>query len=121
MSIEKKILDSLKKAYENAGTQKELEQKTGIAQALIGKFLNKQRDTGNMRVSTLSKLFPEMEITFFRNERKAVTSDLSPMAKRVISQLNNLDDESQLDALTYISELKGRAAAKHVKSSRGAA
>jgi len=71
----KRIHKALHRAKEEVGTQKNLEAKTGISQSSIAAFLNGARKIENMTVGTLTKLFPEMEIYFFRKDLK---NKLSP-------------------------------------------
>ena len=59
------VLAALREAYQRAGTQSALAQKTGISQGRIADYLNGRYSIGNMSISTLFKLFPEISIDFF--------------------------------------------------------
>ena len=62
------IKKALEKAYRRAGTQTKLAAKAGLSQGGINEFLNGRAEIRNMTVGTLLKLFPDMEMRFFRND-----------------------------------------------------
>ncbi len=65
------IFIALKNAYKRAGTQHALSKIAGISQSTIADYLNARYSIGNMTVSTLLKLFPELKMYFFRDEYPA--------------------------------------------------
>lgn len=68
---ESDFLNAIKEACSRAGTQAALALQAGIAQGRISDYLNKRREIFNMSLGTLLKLFPEMQIRFFRDEEAA--------------------------------------------------
>lgn len=119
MNIEKQIKKSLDKAIDQVGTQLRLEEKTGVKQPAINRLLSGKRSMGNMTVNTLMKLFPEIEITFFKDERQVINSDLSTIENNIMSKVQQLNENAQLDLISDLAiQLdKDRAASKHPQES----
>lgn len=106
-NLEKRLKKAFQRSLELAGTQKELERKTGVPQGNITNFVNGHRKLVNMTLTTLAKLFPEMEISFFAGEREpAVAKDYPEEEKRLLEYFRNLTD---LQKLEHFSEIKKTA------------
>lgn len=102
--LEPKLKAAFKKALDRAKTQKELEKKTGIPQSSITHFLSGRRKLMNMGVSSLEKLFPEMQITFFRDELPiAVNSNLPPLTQQIVQIIQKLDIADQAKLLASLA------------------
>ncbi|MBU8902061.1 MAG: helix-turn-helix transcriptional regulator, partial [Victivallales bacterium] len=68
-------------------TQAVLAEKSGLSQGGINEFLNGKAQIQNMTVGTLLKLFPEIEIRFFRDDPLA--DDIIPSDLRdIVDHLN---------------------------------
>ena len=91
---ENDILVALKEAYRRAGTQTALAEKAGISQGRIADYLNKRYDIGNMTVSTLLKLFPDIVIDFFGGKTANSQSDL--MREQVLKIFDSLSDADKV-------------------------
>ena len=70
MTLAEKVQAALAKAIEDAGSRTKLGRKTGVDISLINRFACGERKVKNMTVGTLERLFPEMKITFFRDEEE---------------------------------------------------
>ena len=118
MNLAKRVREALKKAVDLTGNQLRLEEKTGVKHSTINMMSSGKRSTGNMTVNTLEKLFPEMEITFFRDERQSADADLSSVMTKIMTKAAELDEDAQLELIGYIAVqlAKGRVARKHSKS-----
>lgn len=88
------ILEALKEAYRRAGTQAALAGKAGISQGRIADYLNGRCSIGNMTVSTLLKLFPEMVIAFF-GEKSASEAD-NALRDQLLEIFNSLDERGKI-------------------------
>ena len=62
---ENDIRYAIREAVAKAGTQGALARKTGVPQSTISDYLNGRYAIGNMNLSTLFKLFPELSVDFF--------------------------------------------------------
>lgn len=102
--LEQKLKSAFKKALESAGTQKELEKRTGVKQGEITYYVSGKRKLMNMGVASMEKLFPEMQITFFRDELPmAVNSDLSPVTQQIVQIVQKLDITEQAHLLAALA------------------
>ena len=72
---EEDVLTALREAYRRAGTQSALAKLAGISQGRVADYLNGRYSVGNMSVSTLFKLFPEISIDFFGESSGDPASD----------------------------------------------
>jgi transcriptional regulator with XRE-family HTH domain len=116
MNLAKRIKEALRTIVERAGNQLKLEEKTGVSHSNINMFLSGKRSTGNMTINTLEKLFPELQIFFFKSELPGAA--LPAVERKVISMLQALSEEDRLDVLAYVATRQGAverdaAKAKH--------
>ena len=81
---EQDIYNALKEAYRRAKTQAALAKKAHLSQGRIADYLNKRYCIGNMTCSTLLRLFPEMQISFFSDAGLSVSdqSDRSDQSEK---------------------------------------
>ena len=81
---EQDIYNALKEAYRRAKTQAALAKKAHLSQGRIADYLNKRYCIGNMTCSTLLRLFPEMQISFFSDASLSVSdqSDRSDQSEK---------------------------------------
>ncbi len=70
---EQDIYNALKEAYRRAKTQAALAKKAHLSQGRIADYLNKRYCIGNMTCSTLLRLFPEMQVSFFSDDGLSVS------------------------------------------------
>ena len=94
------ILEALREAYRRAGTQSALAQKAGVSQGRIADYLNKRYSIGNMTVSTLLKLFPDMVIDFFGGQ-SATDSD-NALRDQLLEIFNSLDERGKIRCLALV-------------------
>ena len=109
---ENDILDAIKKAYIRAGTQAALAKKAGMSQSTIADYLNGRYSIGNMTVSTLFKLFPQMDIDFF-GEKGINQKELR--RRQMLSIFDDLDEENQLAAIAMLAANFGENIRKETK------
>ena len=72
---EQDFFEALREAYKRAGTQQRLADQLGLSQSTIAGYFSGRYAVGNMTVSTLIKLFPQMSINFFGGNTGDVSSD----------------------------------------------
>ena len=94
-----KTLKSLQKAKNAVGTQKKLELLTGVSQSRIAELLNGRRSIGKTTYVNVLKLFPEIDITFFKHERP------SPEALRLAKGFDGLAPKEQRELLALYNKL----------------
>lgn len=68
MRLGKKILAALRLEINEAGGKTELAKKLNVQHAVINRLENGTRKIQNMTISTLEKLFPQVEIIFFPSD-----------------------------------------------------
>ena len=95
-----KTLEALRKAKEAAGTQKKLEIQTGFPQPRIAELLNGRRYMGKVYFASIIKLFPEIEISFFKKERP------SPEAMRLAKGFDQLCPRKQEELLQALQQFQ---------------
>ena len=104
--LKDKIFAALRRAYEEAGTQEELQKKTGVARAQIARLLSGERSCGKIYAETLERLFPHMEICFYPDERQTITPSMSDVFLRNIAKhMANMDEDRKADCLAAIVAL----------------
>lgn len=96
---ENEIFDALRTAYLRAGTQAALAQKAGISQGRVADYLNKRYSVGNMTVSTLIKLFPDMSIDFWGSD----TFDEEPMREELLEIFDSLGPRDRARCLALLA------------------
>ena len=97
------ILTALQKAVKKAGTQAAFAEKCGIAQGRISDYLNGNRDIGNITLRTLFTLFPEISISFFKDEEK---DNIIPqlLESQLIARFRKLSPEDQIKCFGLICQ-----------------
>jgi len=104
------IYKALQRAYKEAGTQQRLEAKTGVNHAQISQLLTGKRSCERIQVDTLAKLFPDLDLSFFRDERPSASStrQLSPIRQAIEDKLKNADDVQLGRAFAAIAAIVDR-------------
>ena len=100
---ENDIRYAIREAVAKAGTQGALARKTGVPQSTISDYLNGRYAIGNMNLSTLFKLFPELSVDFFGDIE---SEPRSLMEKQLLKLFANLSAEEQLEAITMIARTR---------------
>ena len=93
------VLAALQEAYRRAGTQSALAKCAGISQGRVADYLNGRYSVGNMSVSTLFKLFPEIRIDFFGESRGNPAADNIRAELLTIFDSLNMADQVHLLAM----------------------
>ena len=92
--VEQEVLKALEEACKRAGTQTALANKTGISQSTIADYLRGRCSIGNMTVTTLFRLFPDIIIDFFGGKTANSQSDL--MREQVLKIFDSLSDADKV-------------------------
>jgi len=106
--LDSKVIErAIREALEKAGTQTNLAEKTGISQGNLNNILNGKISIDKMTVGTLLRLFPEIEITFFREQRISATLAPPPAGdsidRKIFDFISRLTPDEKLDCLMFIS------------------
>lgn len=91
---------ALKEAIKRAGTQTELARRAGFSQSTISDYLNGRCSVGNMTVTTLFRLFPDMVIDFFGNSTG--NDGVDRCRKMLLSVFDKLSPDDQLRCLSIV-------------------
>lgn len=115
MSLVDQVKQALKKAIEQMRSQANLAQKSGVAASSINCFLSGKRDISNMTLYTFEKLFPDMKITFFRDEWQqnsqappGLPPDLNSYERKVVLLMRELNENGKLEAIDALARLAER-------------
>lgn len=97
---ENDFLNALREAYRRAGTQQRLADAVGVTQSTIAGYFSKRYSVGNMTVSTLLKLFPNMTVDFFGDS----TGDdgVDRCRKMLLAVFDKLSPDDQLRCLSIV-------------------
>lgn len=97
MSLVNKLQYAFQKAVIRAGGKPELARKCGLAYSIIHRFSSGTCHFGNMTVGTLERLFPELQIDFFGEERHLRAPEDQPAEERcTLLEKQNLELERRL-------------------------
>ena len=108
------------KAIQKAGSQKKLAEETGIHQSRISDYANGQYDFGSLTVGTLIKLFPELEILYFRSKLQAENDDdmAAAIERRMLAMFRSLPTENKVLCFEMMSRTFGDRFAEEEKKAR---
>ena len=73
MDWAKQTRRALERGINDAGNMRRLSESTGVAYSIINGFNSGKKEINNIPLATLSRLFPEMMIYYFRDELPAGT------------------------------------------------
>ncbi|MGF0038655.1 helix-turn-helix transcriptional regulator [Victivallis vadensis] len=96
---EQNFSDALWEAYRRAGTQQCLAKQIGIPQSTIAGYFSGRYSIGNMTVSTLIKLFPDMAIDFWGSD----TFDEEPMRDELLEIFDSLGPRDRARCLALLA------------------
>ena len=109
MDLVRETKKALLRACDKAGNQLRLQGKTGVSYAVINKFHSGKRDIGNMTLYTLEKLFPELDVSYFRDEVSlSVLDKLNSNQQKLLKIIIELDEDGQVDLLMQAARLSER-------------
>ena len=84
---EQMILDAVKQACTRAGNQLELARRTGLSQGQLSDYICGRRKIKNMTIGTFCRLFPELTVTFFRDQSSETDDPVEYEIVRIIRVL----------------------------------
>ena len=91
---ENDIITALKEAIKRAGTQTALAQRVGLSQGTISDYLNGRCSVGNMTVTTMLRIFPDMVIDFFGG--KSASEADNALRDQLLEIFNSLDERGKI-------------------------
>jgi transcriptional regulator with XRE-family HTH domain len=116
--LKDQIFAALRRAYEEAGTQEELQKKTGVSRAQIARLLSGERSCGKIYAETLERLFPKMAVYLYPDEQPCSNNSATipdAITRRVVHLMSDLDEDGKAECL----ELVAAAATVHrIKNKR---
>lgn len=95
------IFLALKEAVERIGTQTALAQKAGISQSTIADYLRGRCAIGNMTITMLLRLFPDITMNFFGEEAKTSSAELR--RNQLLKIFEPLSEAEQLAAIAMMA------------------
>lgn len=102
-TVEKALFEAVKRA----GTQLGLAERSGISHGTLNGYLNGKNKVENMTIGTMLRLFPDIDISFFRDQRPSLTHapppPLDSIEKRLYDFIGMLSSEEKIDCLMFLS------------------
>lgn len=114
---EKDILRALVEAYRRAGTQSALAASAGVSQGRIADYLNGRCAVGNMSVSTLLRLFPDITVDFFGG--KSANPTENALKEQLIDIFDALDERGKIRLIAMSAANFGEKLREERKSEKG--
>lgn len=103
MDLIRRTKEAFMIAIKRAGRMANLAEKTGVDYAAINRFKSGKNDFKNMTLQTFEKLFPELEISFFRGAPRFGTAEADQRMLKINENLS--DEEKMILASCVVSEL----------------
>lgn len=99
--LKKEFAAALRREIADAGSQTALAKKIGVQQSRISDYLTGRYDFANMTIGTLTKFFPEMQISFSPDSSApAVEQELE---KQVLALFRSLSPEEKARYVMMVS------------------
>ncbi len=95
--IEKKLKKAIRLVIKEAGSEIELSRRSGVGRAHINNIKNKDNVCGAIKLETLQKIFPNMQIDFLG------TGGKKGIEGRIIGMINKLSPEQRADLALAIA------------------
>jgi DNA-binding Xre family transcriptional regulator len=122
MDVIKQTKEAFKKAVDRVGGRLvRLQEKTGVDYASINRLNSGKNDFKNIPLHTLIKLFPEMDITFFEDERHAESPlgvNLTAAERKIIKIMREINEEGRVDLLTEAGAIRSQHSKNEPKKVR---
>ena len=102
--------NAMKQIIQEAGSQKNLAEQTGMHQSNISGYLNGSFVFSNLTIGTLIKLFPELQIKYFNsiNEDSNNTQEIFDMLEqRLITMFHRLNSEEKIRCFEIVARSFG--------------
>lgn len=110
---ENDFITALREAIKRAGTQTELAHRVGISQGTISDYLNGRCSVGNMTITTMLRIFPDMVIDFFGG--KSVNQTDNILRDQLLEIFNSLDDRGKIRMVAMAAANFGEQLKKETK------
>lgn len=110
---ENDIITALKEAIKRAGTQTALAQRVGLSQGTISDYLNGRCSVGNMTVTTMLRIFPDMVIDFFGG--KSANPADNALRDQLLEIFNSLDERGKIRMVAMAAANFGEELRKETK------
>ena len=112
MGLPEQTKQALLKAIEQAGNMLKLAEGRKVPYSVVNRFYNGRNDFRNMTLGTLERLFPELIIYFFKEERPEnevrPPADANLVERKVVRLIREMNNEGQLEAIEALSVLRER-------------
>lgn len=112
MGLPEQTKQALLKAIKQADNMLRLAEKSRVPYSVINRFYNGRNDFKNMTLNTFERLFPELAVYFFKDERPkdetALPGDLNLVERKVVRLLREMNEEGKLEAIEALSVLRER-------------
>lgn len=122
MDLIKRTKEAFRKAVDRVGGRLvRLQEKTGVDYASINRLNSGKNDFKNIPLHTLIKLFPEMEVTFFKDERHAGSPpevNLTAAERKIIKIMREINEEGRVDLLTEAGAIRSQHSKNEPKKVR---
>ena len=110
---ENDIITALKEAIKRAGTQTALAQRVGLSQGTISDYLNGRCSVGNMTVTTMLRIFPDMVIDFFGG--KSANEADNALRDQLLEIFEALDERGKIRLVAMAAANFGEELRKETK------
>ena len=98
--IDELVLAALKEACSRAGNQLGLANRSGLSQGQISDYLCGRRKIKNMTLGTLEKIFPELELSFFKDQNATA---VDPVESEIIQIVHSMSPSQKAYCLKIIA------------------
>ncbi|MDD5698795.1 MAG: hypothetical protein PHH77_09290 [Victivallaceae bacterium] len=96
--MEQELYQALRERIHEVGSELKLSRISGVTQSNINNIKNKNISVSNIRLGTLQKLFPDMQIDFLG------TGGKKGIEGKLIAMINKLTPEERIDLALAIAE-----------------
>lgn len=101
--LNKIFLESLEKAIKIAGTQAELAKVSNLHQGRISDYLNGRYDFNNITIGTLRRIFPELQMVFFRDQNNCPNDMEEELEKKVVEHFRLLSSAEKAEYMMLVA------------------
>lgn len=101
--LKDQFIAALKDAVLSAGSQVELAKQASMHQSRISDYLNGRYEFENMTIGTLLKLFPELKIVYYPEQKQLDNQLEQELEKQVIELFRGLSAEAKARYVVMVS------------------
>ncbi len=101
--VQKLFLTALREAIRRAGSQTALAREAGMQQSRISDYLSERYDFNNITMGTLHRIFPELQIAYFRSAAPGEANMEEALEKQVLKHFRSLSAAEKARYLMLVS------------------